>query len=867
MKLLFVFIQLGLLWCSGVLAQTLSPEFNYEGRLFDKVTGLPLTSSIDIQFQIWDHTGNNCKLYEEVQTGISLDSATDANDGFFNLAVGTPVGSARRTADDPGLEMTAVFSNSSSLAGNSCSYSPTAGDSRKMKVLIKSAGAPDGNYELLSPDHLITSVPNALVAESLQGSTPSDFIKVHSGSGLTQANVQGLTTHTTALVDLASGTSNLYLKAGDISYSSGNLNFTSGSGDILLRDTPLTGDSAVNKDYTDTRVAGRTLALGLNLSEGQTLVWDATNQHWKAASATVNTGTGANQIVQRDASGNIEMATHDLINTGYITMTSDRYIQISKRNTTSETTLTAGLNSTHEGALWYNETLNQLSFWDGSSLQRLPTESSLGSMADQSAIDYLLRDGSLSMTGALDMAGELISNLATPVASSDASTKGYVDAAFAAISTSADGSYLSIANNLSDLNNITTARVNLGLGSMAIEDAGDFLRLDGTSMMDAELDMNGFQILNVSTPVSTTDAANKSYVDTNINTLSNDLMSNYIRKDGSSPLVADWNVGNRAITSVSSLEAGGVTLTAGKITMPADNILIGSGSDPGAYISSIAIGRETTALGSNAIALGNNAEAGSSALALGRNASATGSGATAIGFGVTNPYSDSVAIGSGSTTHLLINASGNVGIGTSSPTSRLAVMGVGSFSEGVNPGTGSQVCTAANEGLLRYNSTEQYMEFCDGSLWKPVNAKRPGEVLNTVFYEAPLTQFTCSSPTGCTSSSQFSYTYTPRSTPSHIIIQAVFTTQLKRTSGGIIEGWIGLNVDGTPSMLSFLSFEDSAFDPTGGGVMPLHVQQKVSNTTGTAINIKSYLRTNNADTILGINFSRPSTMVITEVKD
>jgi len=64
--------------------------------------------------------------------------------------------------------------------------------------------------------------------------------------------------------------------------------------------------------------------------------------------------------------------------------------------------------------------------------------------------------------------------------------------------TATDATKLAIANNLSDLNNVGTARTNLGLGTSATEDVGtganDIVQLDGSSRLPA---VDGSQLTNV----------------------------------------------------------------------------------------------------------------------------------------------------------------------------------------------------------------------------------------------------------------------------------------------------------------------------------------------------------------------------------
>ncbi|WP_374078694.1 beta strand repeat-containing protein [Bdellovibrio bacteriovorus] len=60
--------------------------------------------------------------------------------------------------------------------------------------------------------------------------------------------------------------------------------------------------------------------------------------------------------------------------------------------------------------------------------------------------------------------------------------------------------------------------------------------------------------------------------------------------------------------------------------------------------------------------------------------------------------------------------SGNVGVGTTTPTAKLDVAGEVKF------GNTSSVCNTANEGQQRYNSTSKQMEFCNGTTWKSLRS-------------------------------------------------------------------------------------------------------------------------------------------------
>jgi len=170
------------------VADDSSDSFTYQGRFLTADGSASLTDTVNVTFGIYDPQGA-CLLYEESQAGINLAST----DGLFAVNVGSAVGDSKRTASDPGKNMRTVFSNAGTQivpASATCTggYTPASGDGRLFRVTV--ASQTTGVTTTLSPDLVISSVPMAKVAETLQGLTPSQLIQVQ--GSVSQASVAGL---------------------------------------------------------------------------------------------------------------------------------------------------------------------------------------------------------------------------------------------------------------------------------------------------------------------------------------------------------------------------------------------------------------------------------------------------------------------------------------------------------------------------------------------------------------------------------------------------------------------------------------------------------------------------------------------------
>jgi microcystin-dependent protein len=145
-------------------------SFTYQGKALNAAGTAPLTTTVSFTLSITDPSGA-CILYQEGQTGINLSTTN----GLFALQVGSALGSKRTVGTDPGLTMTQIFANAGTqlvAASGSCTsgYTPAVGDTRKLHVVVTPTS---GSPITISPDLSINSVPNSLVADSLQGSSLS----------------------------------------------------------------------------------------------------------------------------------------------------------------------------------------------------------------------------------------------------------------------------------------------------------------------------------------------------------------------------------------------------------------------------------------------------------------------------------------------------------------------------------------------------------------------------------------------------------------------------------------------------------------------------------------------------------------------
>ncbi len=197
----YVLLGLCMIGAQNAYGTNEAPQsFTLDGQLLQAGTQNPLLdSAAKITVDVLDPS-RTCILYEEQQT-----VNTSATNGYYNIQVGSlSTTDPKRTASDPHNTMAQVYQNTISIAGTSapgqtCAggfYTPATGDIRYFRITVTPSAT--GIADTLSPDTVLSSVPTAIVAQTLGGLDQSSFLQVNTsgGANLSQANLNFLFTGT-----------------------------------------------------------------------------------------------------------------------------------------------------------------------------------------------------------------------------------------------------------------------------------------------------------------------------------------------------------------------------------------------------------------------------------------------------------------------------------------------------------------------------------------------------------------------------------------------------------------------------------------------------------------------------------------------
>lgn len=255
---------------SGDLSQT----FTIEGELYDSPTGdTPFTALGTLTVKILS-PDKNCVLYAERQN-IDTTSSNGAfhievgsNTGVVKRLAGVDPGN---TMAEVFQNVSAISASGASCPGVT-TFTPSVlgGQGRYIQITLTptASGIPDD----LSPEIYLGSVPSALVSQTLQGKGPASFLNLETVPDLTQTNLEDVfsTINFPILQSLLAGTST----ATTITNTSGNITLspitTSGSVVIDSGTTSINSTTGALKVAGGIGVTGD-LFSGGSLNAGTTL--------------------------------------------------------------------------------------------------------------------------------------------------------------------------------------------------------------------------------------------------------------------------------------------------------------------------------------------------------------------------------------------------------------------------------------------------------------------------------------------------------------------------------------------------------------------------------------------------------------------
>ena len=169
---------------------------------------------------------------------------------------------------------------------------------------------------------------------------------------------------------------------------------------------------------------------------------------------------------------------------------------------------------------------------------------------------FLSRRESFPMQADINMNNNLIQNIATPTSSHQVTNKGYCDYNF--LNRQKGGVLMGpLSMNRNDLTGIpdtpkfgySAVNKNYVDGEITKIDTTQFVKKVGDTMTGV-LNMNGNQIIRLKEPVGSSDASTKGYTDRKIDNIQKIDTTLFIKKDGSVPMAADFDMGTHKIINV-----------------------------------------------------------------------------------------------------------------------------------------------------------------------------------------------------------------------------------------------------------------------------------------------------------------------------
>ena len=329
LRVFIISLLLNIVLSSVAFAVTSPQTFTMDGQLFLTGTTTPLTdATAKIRVYVMNPAGT-CLLYVEEQTVDTLTS-----NGYFNIQVGSDTGSVKRVVGlDPGRTMLQVYQNNAAITANSvpgqtCAggvYTPTNGDGRLVRMIVTpTSGSPDP----LTPDLVMDLAPMSKVAETIQGIAPAALLQVNnSGSvSLTQTNLEAMFTGTayTNLQSVMAGTfgagaaSSLNALAGTAAAPSMTFSadsdtgfFSSGTNQIGISSSGVNIFNIGASGIVSSTTGGAALstAVGTESAPSLSFAGDLDTGWFRPGANTMAASTGGAERMRIDPSGKVGIGT------------------------------------------------------------------------------------------------------------------------------------------------------------------------------------------------------------------------------------------------------------------------------------------------------------------------------------------------------------------------------------------------------------------------------------------------------------------------------------------------------------------------------------------------------------------------------